>query len=156
MIKGIKSRKELAAAVIAVAATLSISPALAEIPQVSHTASGHEVRWKNGCFTQFNPQGQSTYNGDQCTTKQVEKSAALVRIYIALHKDKRHDDYVDHKGASLVRLQDGGYEVIWQSNCFALYNHYGQAMHYSRGCDDVEIAKSSRIVSDYRRRNGYH
>ena len=45
--------------------------------------------------------------------------------------------------------------MTWQSDCFAQFNNHGQAMSYSEGCDDAEIAKSSRLVADYRRKHGY-
>ena len=155
MKKYVQARTVVAAAALAVGAVLGVTPAYAEVPQVSHTASGHEVRWTNGCFEQFNFQGQATYISPECNDKKIEKSHALVKLYISLHKGKKHDDYVDHKGGSVQRLQNGGFEVTWQSDCFAQYNHHGQAMSYSEGCDDEEIAKSSRLVADYRRKHGY-
>ena len=51
-----------------------MTPAFAEVPQVSHTASGHEVRWTNGCFGQFNLQGEATYFSPECNDKKIEKS----------------------------------------------------------------------------------
>jgi hypothetical protein len=146
----------LGAAAAALGTMLGAAPALAEVPQVSHTASGHEVRWTNGCFAQYNSRGEAMYFSSECNDKKVEKSNALVKLYVLLHKGKKHDDYVEHKGGSVQRLQNGGYEVTWQSDCFAQYNYHGQAMSYSEGCDDQEIAKSSRLVSDYRRKHGYH
>jgi hypothetical protein len=140
---------------LAVGGMLGVTPAFAEVPQLSHTASGHEVRWTNGCFGQYNPQGEATYFSPECNDKKIEKSNALVKLYVLLHKGKKHDDYVEHKGGSVQRLQNGGYEVTWQSDCFAQFNHHGQAMSYSEGCDDEEIAKSSRLVADYRRKHGY-
>jgi hypothetical protein len=152
----VRNRSAIATAALAIGAMMGVTPAFAEIPQLSHTASGHEVRWTNGCFGQYNPKGEATYFSAECNDKKIEKSNALVRLYIELHKGKSHNDHVEHKGGSVQRLQSGGYEVTWQSDCFAQFNSYGQAMSYSEGCDDTEIAKSSRLVADYRRKHGYH
>jgi hypothetical protein len=39
---------------LAVAGSVLSTAALAETPNLRHTASGHEVRWKTGCLAQFN------------------------------------------------------------------------------------------------------
>jgi hypothetical protein len=150
-----KTRAIVLAGALASGAMLGVTPAFAEVPQVSHTASGHEVRWTNGCFGQYNPQGEATYFSPECNDKKIEKSNALVKLYVSLHKGKKFDEAVEHKGGSVQRLQNGGFEVTWQSDCFAQFNSHGQAMSYSEGCDDTEIAKSSRLVADFRRKHGY-
>jgi hypothetical protein len=150
-----RTRAVFLAGALASGAMLGVTPAFAEVPQLSHTASGHEVRWTNGCFGQYNPQGDATYFSSECNDRKIEKSNALVKLYVLLHKGKKHDDYVEHKGGSVQRLQNGGYEVTWQSDCFAQFNHHGQALSYGEGCDDTEIAKSSRLVADFRRKHDY-
>jgi hypothetical protein len=53
--------------------------------------------------------------------------------------------------AALVRH----WHTLPERNCLAQFNHHGQAMSFSEGCDDTANAKSSRLVTDDRRKHGY-
>ena len=98
MKKYVQARTVVAAAALAVGAVLGVAPAYAQVPQVNYI-SGHEVRWTNGCFEQFNFQGQAMYISPECNDKKTQKSQALVNLDISLHKGKKHDnDDVDRKG----------------------------------------------------------
>jgi hypothetical protein len=54
-----------------------------------------------------------------------------------------------HSGSdySINRLSNGGFEVVWpQKNCIATFNSRGEAMNYSKGCNDNLISKSQDIA----------
>ena len=91
--------RTVVARVPSVGAMLAVTLAFAEVPRLSHTASGHEVRWTNGCFGQYNPQGEATYFSAECNDKKIEKSNALVKLYVSLHKGKKFDEAVSIKAA---------------------------------------------------------
>jgi hypothetical protein len=48
---------------------------------------------------------------------------------------------------SINRLSNGGFEVVWaQKSCIATFNSRGEAMNYSKGCNDNLISKSQDIA----------
>jgi hypothetical protein len=149
-------KQTLSVAVLVGAATFATSAA-AETPQLMHHNNGHEAVWNNGCVVAFNAAGEYYEDNGACSSKQTDKSKVLIALYVALHKDNKHTDTVKHAGASVDRLSDGSFEVTWaDGSCFAQYNRYGEAMSYSSKCTDEQITKSSRLLRDYRRDNGFY
>jgi hypothetical protein len=131
--------------------------AAAEVPNMMHHNNGHEAVYKNGCVVAFDRDGAYYENTEVCSNKQIDGAKGLMVVYLLAHKDTKHTDTVKHAGASVDRLSDGSFEVTWaDGSCFAQYNRYGEAMSYSSKCNDVQITKSSRLLRDYRRDNGFY
>ena len=133
---------------LALAGSMLSTAAFAETPKLSHTASGHEVRWKNGCLAQFNSKGQVMYFTPECDDKQIAKSESTVASYIASHKSSGGSGG-GNKNATLSRKGDGTFEVVWKTDCIADFNKKGEATFLASTCDDTEIAASTKMVKDY-------
>jgi hypothetical protein len=129
---------------LAVAGAMLSTAAFAKTPKLSHTASGHEVRWKNGCLAQFNSNGEAMYFTPECDDKQIAKSEATVASYIASHGSGGGT-----RNATLSRKGDGTFEVVWKTDCIADFNKKGEATFLASTCDDTEIAASTKMVKDY-------
>ena len=133
---------------LAVAGSMLSTAALAETPNLSHTASGHEVRWKNGCLAQFNSKGEAMYFTPECDDTQIAKSETAVASYVASHKSSGGSGG-GNKNATLSRKGDGTFEVVWKTDCIADFNKKGEATFLASTCDDTEIAASTKMVKDY-------
>jgi hypothetical protein len=131
--------------------------ASAEVPNFMHHNNGHEAVYKNGCVVAFDRDGAYYENTEVCSSKQIDGAKGLMVVYLLAHKGTKNTDSVKHAGASVDRLSDGSFEVTWaDGSCFAQYNRYGEAMSYSSKCTDDQITKSSRLLRDYRRDNGFY
>jgi hypothetical protein len=137
---------------LALAGSVLSTAALAETPNLSHTASGHEVRWKNGCLAQFNSKGEAMYFTPECDDKQITKSESTVASYIASHKSSGGSGG-GNKNATLSKKGDGTFEVVWKTDCIADFNKKGEATFLASTCDDTEIAASTKMVKDYIKKN---
>jgi hypothetical protein len=133
---------------MALAGSVLSTAAFAETPNLSHTASGHEVRWKNGCLAQYNSKGQATYYTPECDDKQIAKSESIVASYISSHKSTGTSGS-GNKNATLSKKGDGTFEVVWKTDCIADFNKRGEATFLASTCDDNEIAASTKMVKDY-------
>lgn len=150
------SKRIMAAGLLLGSLALATS-ASAEVPNLMHHNNGHEAVFKNGCVVAFDREGYYYENTEVCSEKQINTAKGLMVVYLAAHKGTKHTDTVKHAGASVDRLSDGSFEVTWaDGSCFAQYNRYGEAMSYSSKCTDEQIAKSSRLLRDYRRDNGFY
>ena len=129
---------------LALAGSMLSTAALAETPKLSHTASGHEVRWKNGCLAQFNAKGEAMYFTPECDDKQIAASEATVASYISSHGSGG-----GNKNATLSKKGDGTFEVVWKTDCIADFNKKGEATFLASTCDDTEIAASTKMVKDH-------
>ena len=128
---------------LALAGSVLSTAALAETPKLSHTASGHEVRWKNGCLAQFNAKGEAMYFTPDCDDKQIATSEATVAPYISSHGSSSGT-----KNATLSKKGDGTFGVVWQTDCIADFNKKGSATFLTSPCDDTEITASAKMVKD--------
>ena len=133
---------------LAVAGAMLSTVAFAETPNLSHTASGHEVRWKNGCLAQFNSKGEAMFFTPECDDTQIAKSETAVASYVASHKSSGGSGG-GNKNATLSRKGDGTFEVVWKTDCIAGFNKKGEATFLASTCDDTEIAVSTKMVKDY-------
>ena len=133
---------------LAVAGAMLSTVAFAETPNLSHTASGHEVRWKNGCLAQFNSKGEAMFFTPECDDTQIAKSETAVASYVASHKSSGGSGG-GNKNATLSRKGDGTFEVVWKTDCIADFNKKGEATFLASTCDDTEIAVSTKMVKDY-------
>jgi hypothetical protein len=128
----------------AVAYAVFATPALAEVPELRHTASGHEVYWQNGCLAQYNPKGEAMYYTPECDDKKIAASAELVKSYLGSHGTSSGD-----KNASLSKKADGTFEVVWKTDCIVDFNKNGDSTFIASTCDDTEIATSTKMVKQY-------
>ena len=129
---------------LALAGSVLSTAALAETPKLSHTASGQEVRWKNGCLAQFNAKGEAMYFTPDCDDKQIATSEATVASNISSQGSGG-----GNKNATLSKKGDGTFEVVWKTDCIADFNKKGEATFLASTCDDTEIAASTKMVKDY-------
>jgi hypothetical protein len=149
--------KRVLGPIVLAGAAAFATAAAAEVPNLMHHNNGHEAVFKNGCVVAFRADGAYYENTEACSDKQIDSAKGLMVIYLAAHKGTKHSDTVRHAGASVDRLSDGSFEVTWaDGSCFAQYNRYGEAMSYSSKCTDEQITKSSRLLRDFRRDNGFY
>jgi hypothetical protein len=127
---------------LALAGSVLSTAALAETPKLSHTASGHEVRWKNGCLAQFNAKGEAMYFTPDCDDKQIATSEATVASNISSQGSG------GNKNATLSKKGDGTFEVVWKTDCIADFNKKGEATFLASTCDVTEIAAQTKMVKD--------
>ena len=128
---------------LALAGSMLSTTALAETPKLSHTASGHEVRWKNGCLAQFNAKGEAMYFTPDCDDKQIATSEATVASNISSQGSGG-----GNKNATLSKKGDGTFEVVWKTDCIADFNKKGEATFLASTCDVTEIAAQTKMVKD--------
>ena len=133
---------------LALTGAVMATAAFAEAPNLSHTASGHEVRWKNGCLAQYNSKGQATNYTPECDDKQIAKSESVVASYVSTHKSTGASG-TGNKNVTLSKKGDGTFEVVWKTDCIADFNKRGEATFLASTCDDNEIAASTKMVKDY-------
>ena len=66
------------------------------------------------------------------------------------NKDVRESSSPSSAGSSdysINRMQNGQFEVVWPSrNCIGTFNRKGEAMSYSKGCNDDLISRSQSIA----------
>jgi hypothetical protein len=137
---------------LALAGSMLSTAAFAETPKLSHTASGYEVRWKNGCLAQYNSKGQAMYFTPECDDKQIAQSESTVASYISSQKSTGASGS-GNKNATLTKKGDGTFEVVWKTDCIADFNKRGEATFLASTCDDNEIEASTKMVKDYIKKN---
>lgn len=128
---------------LAVAGSVLSTAALAGTPKQSHTASGHEARWKNGCLAQLNSKGEAMFFTPDCDDKQIATSEATVAPYISSHGSSS-----GNRNATLSQKGDGTFGLVWQTDCIADFNKKGEATLLASTCDDTEITASVKMVKD--------
>ena len=143
------------AGAITLGVSLNAGLALAKDPFVQQLSNGgYEVTWSNACFAQYNERGEALSYSENCNNNQAGKSNAALRSYMAAHNGNNNvNDGGAHgseaRGGRIVRLSNGKYLVSWKSDCTATFNKHGEAMSFSKGCNDSEIAKSYKMVRNY-------
>lgn len=127
-------------------ASVLSTAALAQTPNLSHTTSGSDVRWKNGCLAPLNSKGEAMDVPPECNDKQIATSEATVASYMASHGSGG-----GNRAATLTKKGHGTFGVVWKTDCIAESNRRGKATVPASTCNDTEIAVPTRMGKDDRK-----